>query len=183
MASAQAPRLVAGLVERPRLFELLDRGTQGPVTLVAAPAGSGKTMLVSSWLRSAETATAWVSVERDETDATHFWGMVLDAVRSSGALGPDDPLTTLVPGEQVELVARLREGFAKLPEPLLLSSTTSSPARRGCARGARAAPHAGARAAAHADHHPARSQARAPPAAARGRAHRDPRRRPRLHGR
>lgn len=42
MASAQAPRLVAGLVERPRLFELLDRGTQGPVTLVAAPQAAAR---------------------------------------------------------------------------------------------------------------------------------------------
>jgi ATP/maltotriose-dependent transcriptional regulator MalT len=47
------PRLVAGLVERPRLFALLDRGALGPVTLLTAPAGSGKTMLLSSWPRVA----------------------------------------------------------------------------------------------------------------------------------
>jgi MFS family permease len=40
---------VAGVVERRALFDLLDRGVQGPVTLVCAPAGSGKTMLVRSW--------------------------------------------------------------------------------------------------------------------------------------
>ncbi len=120
MASALAPRLVAGLVERPRLFELLDRGTQGPVTLVAAPAGSGKTMLVSSWLSAAKAPAAWVAVEREETDAIHFWGMVMDAVRGSGALPPGDPLTTLVPSDQEEFVARLREGLAALSKPLLL---------------------------------------------------------------
>ena len=42
--------------ERPRLFALLDRGALGPVTLMSAPAGSGKTMLLSSWLRSARAA-------------------------------------------------------------------------------------------------------------------------------
>jgi LuxR family transcriptional regulator, maltose regulon positive regulatory protein len=44
--SPAVPRLVAGLVARPRLFEMLDRGVQGPVTVIAAPAGSGKTTLV-----------------------------------------------------------------------------------------------------------------------------------------
>jgi LuxR family maltose regulon positive regulatory protein len=45
-----APSMPGRVVERPRLFELLDAGIEGPVTLVAAPAGSGKTMLLSSWM-------------------------------------------------------------------------------------------------------------------------------------
>ncbi len=48
------PRLMTDVVERPRLFALLERGALGPVTLITAPAGSGKTMLLSSWLRGAE---------------------------------------------------------------------------------------------------------------------------------
>src|SRR5688572_5259440 len=85
------PRLVSGLVERPRLFALLDRGALGPVTVLVAPAGSGKTMLLASWLRSTKPAgaVAWVGVERDEADATRFWGMVMDALRGSGALPAD----------------------------------------------------------------------------------------------
>ena len=121
MASAPAPGLVAGLVERPRLFDLLDRGTQGAVTLVAAPAGSGKTMLVSSWLRSRpQTPAAWVSVERAEGDPTRFWGSVMDAVRDSGAVDGGAPLATLVPGAEEEFQQRLRDGLARLPGPLLL---------------------------------------------------------------
>ena len=121
MASAPAPGLVAGLVDRPRLFELLDRGAHGAVTLVAAPAGSGKTMLVSSWLRTRpQTPAAWVSVERAEGDPTRFWGSVMDAVRDSGAVDAGDPLATLVPGAQDEFQRRMREGLARLPGPLLL---------------------------------------------------------------
>ena len=76
------PRPVAGLVERARLFDLLDQGAQGPVTLLSAPAGSGKTTLLSSWLRHADLPgpAAWVRVERGETDATRFWGTVVDAL-------------------------------------------------------------------------------------------------------
>ena len=72
------PRLVAGLVERPRLFALLDRWGCG-----VRPAGSGKTMLLSSWLCGGELAGAvdavgWVDVEGGESDATRLWGMVMD---------------------------------------------------------------------------------------------------------
>ncbi|HEX2102588.1 MAG TPA: LuxR C-terminal-related transcriptional regulator [Solirubrobacteraceae bacterium] len=119
------PRLVAGLVARPRLFALLARGARGPVTLVSAPAGSGKTMLVSSWLRTAEVdgAVAWVAVDRGETDATRFWGTVIDALRRSGAVAPDHPLATLVPapmGGQEEFLPRLVAGLGRLPRDVLL---------------------------------------------------------------
>jgi LuxR family transcriptional regulator, maltose regulon positive regulatory protein len=110
------PRLVPGLVARPRLFAVLDRGAESRVTLISAPAGSGKTMLLSSWLRTAKRpgAVAWVGVERDEADAKRFWGLVLDALRNSGAIAPDDPLATLAPaplGGADELVGRLLDGL------------------------------------------------------------------------
>jgi LuxR family maltose regulon positive regulatory protein len=119
------PGPVAGLVDRPRLFALLDRGASARVTLVCGPAGSGKTMLLASWLRALQppVAVAWVDVERDERDATRFWATAMDVVRRSGAIGPRDPLATLVPapaGGQEEFVARLIEGLAGLDRPLAL---------------------------------------------------------------
>jgi len=94
--TATAPQ-AAGVVERHALFDLLDRGVQGPVTLVCAPAGSGKTMLVRSWLesRGPPMAVARLAVASDESDATRFWGAVTDALRRSGAVASDDPLATL----------------------------------------------------------------------------------------
>src|SRR3954469_16311570 len=90
------PRPATGLVDRARLFALLDRGVEGRVTLVCGPAGSGKSTLVSSWLRGAELPgpAVWVAVDRDESDATRFWATALDALRSSGALAPGAPLAT-----------------------------------------------------------------------------------------
>src|SRR5919108_3422555 len=119
------PWPVAGLVDRPRLFALLERGAGARVTLVCGPAGSGKTMLLASWLRGLRppVAVAWVDVERDERDATRFWGTAMDALRRSGAIAPGDPLATLVPapaGGQEEFVARLIEGLARLDRPVAL---------------------------------------------------------------
>jgi LuxR family maltose regulon positive regulatory protein len=74
-----AAAISTGFVPRPALVELLERGAQGPVTVVAASAGSGKTLLVRAWLRGSEPQrrAAWVSVERGEHDAQHFWAAVV----------------------------------------------------------------------------------------------------------
>ena len=48
----QRPRVPRHFVPRPRLFERLDQGARGPLTLVCAGAGYGKTTLVSAWIES-----------------------------------------------------------------------------------------------------------------------------------
>jgi LuxR family maltose regulon positive regulatory protein len=121
-SASAVPRLVAGVVERPRLFALLAR--ESPVTLLCAPAGSGKTMLLASWLRSTpHPAVAWVGVERGEADATRFWSLVLDALRGAGAVAPGEPLATLAPapaGGEAEFAARVLDGLARLARPAYL---------------------------------------------------------------
>ena len=47
-----APACPSPLIPRPRLTALLDVGLTGPLTLVSAPAGCGKTTLLSSWVQS-----------------------------------------------------------------------------------------------------------------------------------
>src|SRR6185437_5805106 len=108
------PRPATGLVDRARLFALLEKGVAGRVTLLSAPAGSGKTTLLTSWLKAGDPPgpVAWVGVERDETDAAHFWGTVIDALDRSGAIAPGDPLATLAPaplGGLQELLTRLEQ--------------------------------------------------------------------------
>jgi LuxR family transcriptional regulator, maltose regulon positive regulatory protein len=112
--------VVAGLVDRPRLRALLERPAR--VTLVCAPAGSGKSALLSSWMADAAGVAA-VAVERDESDATRFWTAVMDALRGSGAVASSDALATLVPaplGGHDELLARLVAGLGELKRPVRL---------------------------------------------------------------
>ena len=62
------PRPRATAVERARLDDLVQRGTTATLTLVAAPAGFGKTTLLGGWVATArgDQRTAWVSLdERD----------------------------------------------------------------------------------------------------------------------
>ena len=72
-----------GVVSRLGLWERLGRSTR--TTVVSAPAGSGKTVLLRSWIGEAGLAgrAAWVTVERDERDPQRLWLAVLDALRQT----------------------------------------------------------------------------------------------------
>src|SRR6516165_10157382 len=73
-----------GLVPREALFERLSATPSGGVALVCAPAGSGKTALLRSWIDAAglRDQVAWISVARGERDPQRFWLSVIDGLAS-----------------------------------------------------------------------------------------------------
>ena len=75
------------VISRPALFERLSRAAR--VTELSAPAGSGKTHLLRSWIDETGLAqsAAWVSVEREERDPQRFWLSLFDALRHTEASG------------------------------------------------------------------------------------------------
>ena len=68
-------------VPRPRLQELIAQGLRGPLTLVIAPAGYGKTTLVSSATANLQFPTAWVSLDQDDNRAGRFLQYVIAGLR------------------------------------------------------------------------------------------------------
>ena len=90
-------------VARQRLFGLLDEGTRGPLTLLAAPAGYGKTLLMTSWTTGARPPgpVAWVRVGPGDHHPPQFWAHVLAALRGAEVVPPDGLLAGLSP--QVEI--------------------------------------------------------------------------------
>lgn len=108
-------------MRREALFERLSAAPPNGVVLVCAPAGSGKTMLVRSWLEADELLerTAWVAVEPRERDAQHFWLSVIDAL--AGAAGGAVERIGPTPGFRGEaVVERLLEDLRSVEEPLVL---------------------------------------------------------------
>src|SRR5690349_761773 len=73
------PQLRAKLIPRPHVIEILDQGTRRSLTLISAPAGSGKTTILSAWLRDARMA-AWLSLDDHDNDLQRFWTYVLAAL-------------------------------------------------------------------------------------------------------
>src|SRR5580698_7262782 len=82
-----APRLI----QRGELLGSLDRATEARVTLISAPAGSGKTSLLRAWAGGPGRAhrLAIVQVQRDQQDSQQFWLAVLRAIRQ-GSRPPAD---------------------------------------------------------------------------------------------
>ena len=82
------PRPRPGLVPRPRLTERLDRGTASKLMLVSAPAGFGKTTLLTEWLAAGPAAStderlaAWLSLDRADNDPARFWTYLIAALRT-----------------------------------------------------------------------------------------------------
>ncbi|MGE5139715.1 MAG: LuxR C-terminal-related transcriptional regulator [Rudaea sp.] len=69
-------------VPRPRLMQRLDRAMTYPLTLLAAPAGFGKTTLLSEWLHDSQRPAAWISVDSDDNDLARFLAYVIAALDS-----------------------------------------------------------------------------------------------------
>jgi LuxR family maltose regulon positive regulatory protein len=98
------PRGPSTMVSRSRLLDALDAGVQGPLTLLAAPAGAGKSALLSSWVAAgrAPGSVAWLSLEADDADRRRFWRALLgtlshatgDARLAALAVSPREPMDT-----------------------------------------------------------------------------------------
>ena len=69
-------------VHRPYLLERLGQGRHRPLTLVSAPAGYGKTTLISSWLETCDIPGAWVSLDEKDDDLRIFTTYFVTAVQS-----------------------------------------------------------------------------------------------------
>jgi LuxR family maltose regulon positive regulatory protein len=118
-ARTPAPSVVA----RPALFALLSAAAAGGVTLVSAPAGSGKTVLLRSWIEDAGLTdrVAWLSIDRGERDAQRFWLSVVERLRAVEETR--ELVMQLAPTPDFDgtaLVDRLLSELGSLEQPLVL---------------------------------------------------------------
>ncbi len=67
------PLLKEALVERTRLLEWIQNGTRGRISLVCAPAGFGKTTLLTQWVYARQTSCAWLTLDERDNDPVRFW--------------------------------------------------------------------------------------------------------------
>ncbi|HET9540683.1 MAG TPA: LuxR C-terminal-related transcriptional regulator [Candidatus Limnocylindria bacterium] len=90
-------RATLRLIDRGELLAALDRAAAGKVTIISAPAGSGKTSLLRAWAdRPGQPhRLAVVQVQRDQQDAQQFWLALISAVRdASGTTSGEPPAAT-----------------------------------------------------------------------------------------
>ena len=73
------------LVHRPRLIERLDEGLHRKLTLISAPAGFGKTTLLSEWVADCERPAAWLSLDDGDNDPSRFLAYLVVALQTIAA--------------------------------------------------------------------------------------------------
>src|SRR5512139_3827683 len=94
-------------VERLRLTERVKAGMKRTLTLIVAPAGFGKTTLISEWARTASMPVAWLSLERADRAPDRFLSYLIHAIQQ---VSPQVGQTTL---------AMLHSGQATSSETIL----------------------------------------------------------------
>jgi LuxR family maltose regulon positive regulatory protein len=122
------PPLRLELVPRPRLVERLQAGLHRKLTLISAPAGFGKTTLLSEWIASysqgeSPLGIAWLSLDEGDNDQVRFWTHVIAAlqtVRDDVGQAALSMLQSPQPPPTETLLTGLINELAEHPEPLFL---------------------------------------------------------------
>jgi LuxR family transcriptional regulator, maltose regulon positive regulatory protein len=106
------------VVERPRLVELIERGVHSPLTLISAPAGYGKTVLLRSWMAAARgpAAIAHLALTREHSDRRTFWLDMFDAI----ARAQPELTGVALPTRGSRSFSALRAGLDGLRDPVVL---------------------------------------------------------------
>jgi len=76
------PRLSINHLHRQHLTAWLDRWIHRPLTLVSAPAGYGKSTLLSCWLKTLASPSAWISLDENDNDLYTFLSYLLAAIQT-----------------------------------------------------------------------------------------------------
>lgn len=104
------PRPMAGTIERPRLEAVLADAVHRPLTVLSAPAGYGKSVLVSAWAQQQgpELHLAYLSMQESDEAPAAFWVSARQALRDSGLEVPDTAWVPMVSADDpgVDPVAR-----------------------------------------------------------------------------
>ena len=110
------------MVVRRRLHELLDEGTKRALTLIPAPPGAGKTVLLGSWIASGGPPgpVAWLSLDPADADRRRFWRAVLEALDRAGAGEAVAALAAHPQGRVDRLTSALITALDARDEPVVL---------------------------------------------------------------
>ncbi|MEU4159063.1 LuxR C-terminal-related transcriptional regulator [Actinoplanes sp. NPDC026670] len=117
------------MVTRPALLDRVTEGVRGPVTVITGLAGSGKTQLLASWVRSVavDWPVAWITLEHGDEQLPTFWGYVVEGLRRAGVDVPPVTGGVVTRGFLGRLAAAVEEHAT--PVVLILDGASQLPGR------------------------------------------------------
>ena len=122
VSKLRGPPIRPGTVRRSRLIARLARGDRCPIVSVAAPAGYGKTTLLSQWAESNGQSFAWVSVDEADNDPKVLLSYIAEALDAIEPIGERvfDALAAAASSVPGSVVPRLASAFSSMISPIVL---------------------------------------------------------------
>jgi len=117
------PRVAGELIERPRLLAYLNECSNRPFTLISAPAGYGKTTLLTQWLAQVPYQVAWLSLDENDNNLIGFLSYFVAAIQTLFPKGCSTTLNLLTVAQTPSLdylTTTLINEIADLPQEFLL---------------------------------------------------------------
>lgn len=109
------------LVVRPALVRMLEDGVRRPLTLVCAPAGTGKTVLAAAWAARRQAATpAWITLDEGDERPGVFWSYVIDVLAREGVDVSGAGSPAHADRVDLSLLSRLASCLAEATRPVVL---------------------------------------------------------------
>ncbi|MBK6963044.1 MAG: hypothetical protein IPH20_03690 [Bacteroidales bacterium] len=115
------PPASQNIVHRPQLYEKLDTGLSRKLILISAPAGFGKTTVVSDWINLQKIPAAWISLDKGDNDPVEFLNYIISGIQGihksfgASALGllnsPNRPSGKSIAGLLINEILRLTQNF------------------------------------------------------------------------
>lgn len=117
------PHVRPGLVQRTRLLKWLDEGLDHKLTILSAPAGYGKTTLLSAWAAACVYPLVWLALDKDDNDPHRFLAYLIASAQSIKPKIGEEILLLLQPPRPVrieELLPALINQLDDIPGPFAI---------------------------------------------------------------
>ncbi len=79
------PSSGSNLIHRSGLFDKLNEGLNRKLILISAPAGFGKTTLISDWINQYKILTSWISLDKGDVDPVEFLSYIIAGIQTISA--------------------------------------------------------------------------------------------------
>ena len=123
------------IVTRPHLIEQLNEGLYRKLTLISAPAGFGKTTLLSQWIPTSLRCVTWLSLDSEDNEITRFWAYFISSLQGlrsdlgAAALkllqSPQDPPITSVLMTLINDITTFPDDFAMVLDDYHMIDSTA----------------------------------------------------------
>ncbi|GIP30806.1 LuxR C-terminal-related transcriptional regulator [Paenibacillus sp. J2TS4] len=116
------PQARSALVQRQRLYYRLNDGLNGNLTFITAPAGYGKTTLLSEWSRTIKPPVAWVSLDAGDNEQMRFWSHTVAALKQAYPEFDEQKALNFAAADTsgASLIAALINELDRLSQPIVL---------------------------------------------------------------